>query len=343
MYVTGNDTYFVVDDHAHAWDARPSNWANKYGEGFIDCMYDAHLSLTPQSAKRSREDVRHQSDERIVNDLFVEGHVDVAIFQSTILKEFYVNGFNNLERYGRLRDANPGRFIINGSWDPRAEEAGLDQLSADAERWNLRGVKLYTAEWRGHSKGWKLTDAWSYRYLERCEQLGIRNIHIHKGPTIHPLNMDAFDVGDVDEVASAFPALNFIIEHVGMPRLDQFCWIASQERNVYGGISAILPFIHRRPRYWAQIIGELLYWLGEDRILFGSDYAQFSPRWQIEAFVDFQMPADLVEEYGPLTTAAKKKVLGLNTAKLYGIEVPGGLGLTSDLEASDKVLIDVAS
>lgn len=343
MYTKGNDTYFIVDDHAHAWDARPSNWANKYGESFINCMYDASVSLSPADVQRSRDDVRHQSDERIVHELFVEGHVDVAIFQSTILKEFYINGFNNLERYGRLAEANPGRFIINGSWDPRAEQAGLDVLSADAQRWNLRGIKLYTAEWRGQSKGWKLTDPWSYRYLERCEELGIRNIHIHKGPTIYPLNMDAFDVNDVDEVATAFPNLNFIIEHVGMPRLDQFCWIASQEPNVYGGISAILPFIHKRPRYWGQIIGELVYFLGEDRILFGSDYAQFTPRWQIEAFVDFQMPADLADEYGQLSTAAKKKILGLNTAKLYDIEVPSQCRLDSDVVVPDTIAAAVGA
>jgi uncharacterized protein len=337
MYSNGTDEFFIVDDHVHAWDARPTNWVNEYGKGFIECMNNAQLSLTPAHALRSLAQVQHQSDEQIVSDLFVDGHVDVAIFQSTILKEFYVEGFNTLERYGRLRDANPGRFVINGHFDPRDEEAGLDVLSANAEEYDFKGVKLYTAEWRGESKGWKLTDPWSLKYLEHCERLGIRNIHIHKGPTIYPLNMDAFDVGDVDEVATAFPNLNFIIEHLGMPRLDQFCWIAGQEPNVYGGISAILPFIKRRPRYWAEIMGELLYWLGEDRILFGSDYGQFTPRWQIESFADFTMPADLAEEYGELTTTAKKKILGLNTAKLYDIAVPDRYRLAAGEVATDVV------
>jgi len=34
------------------------------------------------------------------------------------------------------------------------------------------------------------------------------------------LSADAFDVRDVDYAATDFPDLNFIVEHVGLPRLD---------------------------------------------------------------------------------------------------------------------------
>jgi predicted TIM-barrel fold metal-dependent hydrolase len=85
-----------------------------------------------------------------------------------------------------------------------------------------------------------------------------------------------------------------------------------------------MPFIHTRPRYFAQIVGELLYWLGEDRIQFSSDYAIWTPKWLIERFVDFQIPADMTE-YAPITTEQKKKILGLNAAALYDIPVPAHL------------------
>ena len=187
-------------------------------------------------------------------------------------------------------------------------------------------MKLYTAEWHGDSRGWKLDDPWAYRYFEACRELGITNIHVHKGPTIRPLDRDAFDVADVDHVATDFTDLNFIVEHCGLPRLEDFCWIATQEPNVHGGLAVAMPFIHTRPRYFAQIIGELLYWIGEDRIQFSSDYALWTPRWLIERFVDFQIPEDLTE-YAPITTEQKKKILGLNAAKMYGLEVPAELRL----------------
>jgi uncharacterized protein len=326
MYTKNGDTYFIVDGHVHAWDATPANQANRYGEGFINCFYDYHRNLSPEDKVWSKEDFFTQSEERILKDLFEDGYVDKAIFQPTYLTDFYVNGFNTTEQNGAIAEKHPDKFIANGSWDPRDGEAGLSALAELAERWQLRGVKLYTAEWKGESKGWKLTDPWSYRYLEKCQELGITNIHIHKGPTIYPLNRDAFDVADVDDVASAFPELNFIVEHVGLPRLEDFCWIATQEPNVYGGLAVAMPFIHSRPRYFAQIVGELLYWIGEDRISFASDYAIWTPDWLIERFVDFSIPEDMTE-YPALTTDVKKKILGLNMAKLYDIDVPEQLRL----------------
>ncbi len=156
----------------------------------------------------SLEHFQRQTEEQVMHDLFDEGYVDKAIFQPTYLTDFFVNGFNTTEQDGALAERHPGRFIVNGSWDPRDGEAGLARLEQLAGRWQLQGVKLYTAEWKGDSNGWKLSDAWSYRYLERCQQLGIRNIHVHKGPTIYPLNRDAFDVADVDDVAAAVRALH---------------------------------------------------------------------------------------------------------------------------------------
>lgn len=337
MYVKDGESYFIVDSHVHFWNASPANQANRYGRGFIDSFYDYHRAHSPEQALWPIEDFEQYSDERMVHDLFEVGYVDKAIFQPTYLTDFYVNGFNTTEQDGAIAEKYPGKFLTNGAWDPRDGEAGLDTLTELAERWHLQGVKLYTAEWKGDSKGWKLTDPWSYRYLERCEQLGIRNIHIHKGPTIYPLNRDAFDVADVDEVATAFPNLRFVVEHVGLPRLEDFCWIATQEPNVYGGLSVALPFINDRPRYFAKIIAELLYWVGEDRLTFASDYAIWTPRWLIEQFVDFQLPEDMQEEYGVISTAAKHKILGLNAARLYGIDVPKEADITTSQDAAERV------
>ena len=43
--------------------------------------------------------------------------------------------------------------------------------------------------------------------------------------------------------------------------------------------------------------------------------------------MDFQIPEGMTE-YGPITTAQKKKVLGLNAAKVYDLPVPPELQLT---------------
>jgi predicted TIM-barrel fold metal-dependent hydrolase len=97
-----------------------------------------------------------------------------------------------------------------------------------------------------------------------------------------------------------------------------------QEPNVYAGLSVVIGgLMHARPKFFAKVMGELLFWVGEDKLTFGSDYNIWTPKWQVEGFVDWQMPDDeAFTDFGKLTTATKKKILGLNAAKLYDIEVP---------------------
>jgi uncharacterized protein len=265
------------------------------------------------------------------HDVFENGHVDQAVFQSTYLKDWYTNGFNDIEHNAALLDRFPGKLRVNGRWDPRDGEAGLQQLEADHAKYGIQGVKLYTAEWKGASRGWKLTDPEAVPFLEKCVELGIKNIHVHKGPTIWPLDKDAFDVSDIDHVATDFQELNFIVEHVGLPRIEDFCFMATQEPNVYAGLAVVVGgLMHARPRFFAKVMGELLFWVGEDKMLFGSDYAIWEPKWQVEGLVDWDYPeGDEYSDYPRWTTASKKKVLGLNAAKLYGVEVPAALQLPS--------------
>jgi predicted TIM-barrel fold metal-dependent hydrolase len=325
-------TFYVVDGHVHWWDASNENYRNeRNADGWIKCFYDYHKNLSPADYVWPFELYQKYPEDRMIQDLFVDGYVDKAIFQPTSLTDFYKTGFNTTERDAYMKERHPDRFILNSCWDPRDEEAGLRKLEEEAARWNLKGVKLYTAEWKGSSKGWKLTDPWARRYLDKCAELGIVNIHVHKGPTIWPLNKDAFDASDVDDVASEYrDSLRFIVEHCGMPRIDDFCWIAVQESNVYGGLAVLMPFVHARPRYFAEVLSELLWWVGEDKLTFSSDYALWSPKWIIEKFIAFELPDDIKEQKGvDLTTESKRKILGLNAAKLYDLEVPAELQLGS--------------
>jgi predicted TIM-barrel fold metal-dependent hydrolase len=336
MYRQDGEEIFVVDGHVHFWNGSPENIANRYGQGWLDCFYDYHRNLSPAEYVWPKELYARYPEERMMRDLFEEGYVDVAIFQPTYLRDFFKEGWNTTEQDAVLAEKYPDRFILNGAWDPRDGQQGLRRFEELVRRYNIKGVKLYTAEWKGDSKGWSLRDDWARRYLDKCAELGVVNIHVHKGPTIWPFNRDAFDVADVDDAATLYrdAGLRFIVEHCGLPRLEDFCWIAAQEPNVYGGLAVVMPFIHARPRYFAQVMAELLWWLGEDRLLFASDYALWSPKWLIEKFMAFELPEDLRAEYNvSLTLEAKKKILGLNAAKLYDLKVPSQAGFSVGVEA----------
>ena len=339
MYEKDGERYFVVDGHIHWWDASPANWvpgAEQYAKGWIECFH-AYMGLGPAETHWPVEKFRAYSEDDLMRDVFEDGHADVAVFQPTYLKEWYKDGFNTTEHNAALAERHPGRFVVNTRWDPREGQAGLEQLEKDHAQYGLKGVKLYTAEWYNGSRGWKLTDPEAVPFLDKCAELGIKNLHVHKGPTIWPLDKDAFDVSDIDHVATDYNGkLNFIVEHVGLPRIEDFCFMATQEPNVYAGLSVVLGgLMHARPRFFAKVMGELLFWVGEDKMLFGSDYGIWEPKWQVEGFVDWEMPEDEdFADYPRLGTEGKKKILGLNAAKLYGIEVPAEYQLPDETPAA---------
>ncbi|MCW3009731.1 MAG: amidohydrolase [Solirubrobacterales bacterium] len=340
MYSKDGEDYYVLDSHLHFWDASPANWVKgqeNYAKGWIECFH-AYQSLGPEETHWPIEHFMKYSEEDLVKDVYVDGYVDKAIFQSTYLREWYTEGFNDITKNASLLEQLGDRMIVNGRFDPRDGEAGLRQLEEDHARYGLKGVKLYTAEWKDGSRGWTLKDPEAQPFLEKCMELGIKNVHVHKGPTIWPLDKDAFDVKDIDFAATSFPELNFVVEHVGLPRIDDFCYMATQEPNVYAGLSVVTgALMHARPRFFAKVMGELLFWVGEDKMLFGSDYGIWEPKWQVEGLVAWDYPEGdaAYDEYPRWTTASKKKVLGLNAAKLYGVEVPAALRLPAEPAAQD--------
>jgi len=349
MYEKDGEKYFVFDSHLHFWDASPANWVKgqeEFAEGWIKCFH-AYQSLGPADTHWSLEHFQKYSMDDFEKDVFVEGHVDKAVFQSTYLKQWYTKGFNSIEQNAEMQERFKDRLLLNGRFDPREGEAGLRQLEEDHAKYGIKGVKLYTAEWHNGSRGWKLTDPEARPFLDKCAELGIRNVHVHKGPTIWPLDKDAFDVSDIDHVATDYNgSLNFIVEHVGLPRIEDFCFMATQEPNVYAGIAVVVGgLMHARPRFFNKVMGELLFWVGEDKMTFGSDYAIWEPKWQVEGFVDWEMPDDAeYSDYPRLDVSGKKKILGLNAAKLYGVEVPKELQLPVPEEepASPESAVGVA-
>ena len=100
--------------------------------------------------------------------------------------------------------------------------------------------------------------------------------------------------------------------------------MATQEPNVYAGLSVVTGgLMYARPNFFAKVMGELLFWVGEDKMTFGSDYGIWEPKWQVEGLVAWEMPdREEFAEFPKLGVEGKKKIMGLNAAKLYDIKVP---------------------
>ncbi len=177
---------------------------------------------------------------------------------------------------------------------------------------------------------------------------GFNNICVHKGLAPGPPDPLRGHPGDLPKAARDWPKLNFISYHAciqpnffladtleavqadklrgGVPNISwttEYAQLVKDLPNCYAEIgttwaSSVVTF----PTVAAHILGQLLKFMGEDRIVFGSDSVWYgSPQWQIEALWRFQIPETLREKYGYplLTESAKRKILGLTSAKLYGV------------------------
>lgn len=75
------------------------------------------------------------------------------------------------------------------------------------------------------------------------------------------------------------------------------------------------------------MLGILIRGLGADHVVWGTDALwQGSPQWQIEAFRRLEIPEEMQREYGfaplgPADGPVKQAILGLNSARLYGLDV----------------------
>ena len=319
---------FVLDAHTGFWDASKENCKNRFGDAFIETFYAFHTGFNPPDKKWTMDyetQFRKVDPDWYLEEVFVKGDADMSILSTQVLMDFYKTGFCNADRNAQMRARAPERIISLGGVDPRMPNA-LQEVERQITDCGVKGFKWYTAEWRGQSRGWSANDPAVFPLYEKCIEMGVKNMHFHKGPAVEPLSLSKFDVRDIDEPAWLYPDLNFIIDHVGLPRLDDFCWIAARCPNVYGSLAVALAFVHNRPRFFAEVMANLLFWLGPDRIVYGTDFPIWYPHWQLDDFMAFQLPEDIKAEYGvDLTDEIKQKIIGGNIARLYGIDTDSKL------------------
>ena len=333
------DGTFVFDAHTGFWDASAENVKNRFGDAFIETFYAFHQGFNPPDPQWTMDyerQFRKVDPDWYLEEMFVKGAADMTVLSTQVLMDFYHTGFVRPERNAELAARAPERIIPLGGVDPRAPNA-VEEVERQISELGMKGFKWYTDEWRGESRGWKANDPAVFPCYEKALELGVKNHFFHKGPAVEPLSLSKFDVRDIDEPAWLYPDMNFIIDHCGAPRVDDFCWISARCPNVYAGLAVVLAFIHNRPRWFAEVMANLLFWLGPDRIVYGTDFPIWYPHWQLDDFMNFELPEDLKEEYGvDLTPEIKEKIVGGNIARLYGIDVPSKLEAIKDDELSRR-------
>ena len=318
---------FVFDCVCHVFNFDKRNAFGKPGEMFIDHLYAFHQVLTPPGERvlGPEEFLREWNIDEIARMVFEESGTDMIVAQPLPLTDLFYDGLSQWEKCAAMAQKYPDRAIFWGSVNPLEGKKALDLMERQVKEYGAKAFKLYNVRYDyGEPFAWRMDDRRiAYPVFEKALELGVTTIGVHKGVPLGPQPIESTQAWDMDGAAANFPDINFVIFHVGLPFIDEICWQLVRFPNLYASIAATLNFIVRAPRNFAENMGKLMFWCGEDKILYGGETPIWHPRWALDAFWNFEIPEDLVTGYGypQLTTQAKKKILGGNLARLMGINV----------------------
>jgi predicted TIM-barrel fold metal-dependent hydrolase len=241
------------------------------------------------------------------------------------LTDMFKDGLSPWEKCSKLTQLRSDKTVMWGSVNPLEGRKALELMEIQVKEHGARAFKFYNVRYDyGQHFPWRMDDPRiAFPVFEKAQELGINLIGVHKGVPLGPQHIEHTQTWDMDGAAEAFPDINFVIYHVGLPFLDEVCWQLIRFPNLYASLAATVNFVVRAPRQFAEVLGKLLFWCGEDKIVYGSETPIWHPQWALRAFADFQIPQDLCEGYGypQLTDQAKRKILGENLLRLHGMDV----------------------
>jgi uncharacterized protein len=318
---------FVFDCVAHVFNFEEKNALSSAGKMFSNHLYAFHSALTPagQTILPPEEFLRQWTVEEIDRMVHDESDTDMLIAMPLPLTDLYRDGLSPWEECAELAKLRSDRTVFWGSINPLEGRRAIDLMERQVGEFNAKAFKLYNVRYDyGEPFPWRMDDPRvAYPIFEKALDLGINLIGVHKGVPLGPQPIEHTQTWDMDGAAANFPDINFVIFHVGLPFLDEVCWQLIRYPNLYASLAATINFIVRAPRMFAETLGKLLFWCGEDKIIYGSEAPIFHPQWALEAFWNFEIPQDLCDGYGypPLTEQAKRKILGENLLRLHGMDV----------------------
>ncbi len=283
--------------------------------------------------------------EQFIKDIFLDSDTDMMVLSfipSRREKELLT--IQEADEVRRIIDGMEGthRLLIHGRVNPN-QKGDLEAMDELAEKWGVSAWKCYT-QWGPDGRGFFLHDEGTgLRMIEKARALGVKNICIHKGLPFGRRSYKHSLASDIGIVAKIFPDVNFLVYHsgfiAGKPEgpydpsrgegIDELIRSVEENEiprnsNVYAELGSTWRYAMRDPDTAAHIVGKLIKHIGEKNVLYGSDCIWYgSPQDQIQAFRTFQISDEFQEKYGysKLTSELRARILGLNAARPYGIDV----------------------
>jgi hypothetical protein len=287
-----------------------------------------------------------------LDELFLRSDTSMAVISAVpIPGSASPLSIDQMERARRTFDAvcHHERLLLHGGAFPQLDDVNvtLDGMRALDAAHRIAAWKVYT-----HIPGrWWLDDheqgvpEVGNAFLDQVAKSHSKICCVHKGFG------NLFGAGaveyaspvDVGPAAKAHPRVTFVVYHSGYepgtpegPYTDATTHLGVNRLittlrdadvgpggNVYAELGSTWWALMRDPTQAAHVLGKLLKQLGPDRVVWGTDSIWYgTPQDQIQAFRAFDISAQLQEQFGypALTPDVKRKILGLNSARVYRVK-----------------------
>lgn len=313
----------IADAVIHGYNWTEENWANPRAVEVVEPSFGFHQSVSPDEYKLEHDQwVADWTADMVEPVVFEESPVDLACYHATPQFDFFKDGQNAYHKGVELKRRNPDRVLLYGAVNPYHSNA-LDQVRKMKDEDDIDGVKVFAASYEGNKPNSLRLDTHdvAFPFIEGLLKMGINILATHKAVPLGPNRTIDYAVDDIDEPAAMFPEMNFEIVHSGFAFLEETALLMRFE-NVWSNLEATNSLIVSAPGKFATVIGEMLSFGGEDRIVFASGAPLVHPVPILERFMNFQIPERLCEEYGypQITDEIRAKILGLNYLRLHGID-----------------------
>lgn len=343
---------FIFDVQTHHVDVS-RRWYEETAEGRSVARF---LSLF-RRGRGTQQRLELLNRAHYVKEVFGDSDTVMAIISGVPTREWNRNPLPP-DQMAATRDyvnrlANSQRVLAHGLLRPNLGRGEFEEMERQVKRLRICAWKTYTGAELGE-RAWFLDDQKvAYPFWERTLKLGIRTVCVHKGLPLGLFNERACTPGDLERAARDFPQINFVVYHsgyrgtglIGLGTGARVRDRAGNDPQEIPWVSDILRILRRNPRlrniYFElgstfqqlsmsnpvrclHMLGQMIQVAGADHVLWGTDSIWGgSPQSQIERFRRLRMTNELREKfrYPELTEQVKNQILGLNAARVFGVDV----------------------
>ena len=310
------DTGPVIDFHVHAFYSK-DRILNEMKKAGVDLAVLLAVDVDPMDVEIP--EIKEKLRKRHLESFFYLSSFRVGSVEEEIKNFFYalISYYPELKTTNQeiadLVKSNPDKFVGFGSVNPNKSEEYVENKLKEVSALGLKGIKMLPT-----LQLFSPTENENFRKIcEYCEKNKLPILYhtgCDPGPWENPIISQDANPILLEQILERYQ-ITIILAHAGAYSayrpgiwLNEALELAEKFENVYFDSSAVSSIIFSK-----KVLDRIREKIGMERLLFGSDFPVVSGS-------SMKYEVDFIRSCKYLSEEEKEKILGLNAAKLLGIQ-----------------------